>query len=115
MHSHIYQADALLAQEAEIHTLAGRHALPVLAAFVDGRGLACPLPLLKAKIALRSLSVQQVLYLVANDSNAATDLTAFCQKNALTLEVWQSTAATSDDSTTSDTIFHFIITKNTGV
>ncbi|MDO4250420.1 MAG: sulfurtransferase TusA family protein [Moraxella sp.] len=110
MHSHIYFADTLSDQQALIDSLVATHSLPPLTAFVDGRHLACPLPLLKAKLALRHLKSNEHLYLVATDKNSVTDLTAFCQKNSLTSQHWQ-----SDDSTTSDTIFHFIITKNTSV
>ncbi|WP_350617191.1 sulfurtransferase TusA family protein, partial [Pseudomonas sp. HY7a-MNA-CIBAN-0227] len=34
---------------------------------VDGRGLACPMPLLKTKVALREVAAGESLYVVATD------------------------------------------------
>ncbi|OOR92793.1 hypothetical protein B0181_01270 [Moraxella caviae] len=78
-----------------------------LGAFFDAQGLPCPMPLLKAKVALRTLTAQESLYLLASDGNSQTDIAAFCQKNALAMRTWTTTHAQ-----TSATIFHFIITKN---
>ena len=84
---------------------------------VDGRALACPMPLLKTKVALRDVAVGESLYVIATDPNSRADIAAFCQQTQLSntaiplqLVVNQSTL----DATTSasfDTIFHFIITK----
>ena len=91
---------------------------------VDGRGLACPMPLLKTKVALRSVLTGESLYVVATDPNSQADIMAFCQQslqtdsfNPLALIINQATL--SDNKTTSndnskysvDTIYHFIITK----
>ena len=91
---------------------------------VDGRGLACPMPLLKTKVALRSVLTGESLYVVATDPNSQADIMAFCQQswqtdsaNPLSLTVNQATVL--DNKTTSndnskysvDTIYHFIITK----
>ncbi|WP_333613497.1 sulfurtransferase TusA family protein [Psychrobacter sp.] len=91
---------------------------------VDGRGLACPMPLLKTKVALREVAVGESLYVIATDPNSQADISAFCQQsqqtgtaNPLLLIINQSTAANigksleakSKDSV--DTIYHFIITK----
>ena len=91
---------------------------------VDGRGLACPMPLLKTKVALRSVLTGESLYVVATDPNSQADIMAFCQQslqtdsaNPLFLTVNQATALenktmSSDQSKYSvDTIYHFIITK----
>ena len=88
---------------------------------VDGRGLACPMPLLKTKVALRNVNVGESLYVVATDPNSQADIRAFCQQtqqmlapNALSLVLNQTTSGLPNDSAsacTSDTIFHFIITK----
>ena len=91
---------------------------------VDGRGLACPMPLLKTKIALREVAIGESLYVVATDPNSQADIRAFCQQsqqtdtvNPLLLLINQATAANSDKtlgaktSTAVDTIYHFIITK----
>ena len=91
---------------------------------VDGRGLACPMPLLKTKVALRSVDAGESLYVVATDPNSQADIMAFCQQslqtdaaNSLVLMINQ--ASTSDSKAASDhpskysadTIYHFIITK----
>lgn len=87
---------------------------------VDGRGLACPMPLLKTKVALRDVSTGESLYVVATDPNSQADILAFCQQTqqngtqALTLILNQVTHSRSDnrlDTAKLDTIFHFIITK----
>ena len=91
---------------------------------VDGRGLACPMPLLKTKVALRNIAINEALYIIATDPNSQADIVAFCQQNwqtkdgsCLQLLVNQSTVKLNQSSTDAsvtasfDTIFHFIITK----
>lgn len=46
---------------------------------VDARGLACPLPLLRAKVALNGMTVGQVLYLVATDAGSQRDISRFAE------------------------------------
>jgi len=89
--------------------------------FVDGRGLACPMPLLKTKVALRDITVGESLYVVATDSNSQADITAFCRQSQqsqaadfLDLVVNEVTDHSSVDGTSLQrfaTIYHFIITK----
>ena len=89
--------------------------------FVDGRGLACPMPLLKTKVALRDVTSGESLYVVATDANSQADITAFCRQsqqtdtaNQLLLSLHRVTNPPPDDSVPSqrfDTIYHFIITK----
>lgn len=50
--------------------------LPV-AAVIDASGLTCPLPLLKAKQALKPLSVGECLKVVATDPGSVRDFNAF--------------------------------------
>ncbi len=91
---------------------------------VDGRGLACPMPLLKTKVALRNVDAGQALYVVATDPNSQADIMAFCQQSMQTdvndsLSLTLNKATVSDNKATSDnyskysvdTIYHFIITK----
>ena len=91
---------------------------------VDGRGLACPMPLLKTKVALRSVATGESLYVVATDPNSQADIMAFCQQslradalNPLLLMINQATAIANESVSTKkskysvDTIYHFIITK----
>lgn len=72
--------------------------------FFDARNLPCPMPLLKAKITLRDVAPNGVLYLLATDKNSQIDLVAYCQKNKLPIKTWAYGQT--------DTIFHFLITKN---
>ena len=91
---------------------------------VDGRGLACPMPLLKTKVALRNVNIGESLYVVATDPNSQADIMAFCQQslqtdssNPLSLMINQATLSDNKASSDSyskysvDTIYHFIITK----
>ena len=91
---------------------------------VDGRGLACPMPLLKTKVALRSVVAGESLYVVATDPNSQADIMAFCQQSiqtdaASSLSLIINQASVSDRKAAShqqskhsvDTIYHFIITK----
>lgn len=52
---------------------------------VDARGLACPLPLLRAKVALNSMHAGQVLYLVATDAGSQRDIARFAELAGHTL------------------------------
>ncbi len=46
---------------------------------LDAKGLNCPLPILKAKNALKALSNGQVLEILATDPGAIKDFEAFCR------------------------------------
>ena len=46
---------------------------------VDARGLACPLPLLRAKVALNGMNAGQVLYLTATDAGSQRDISRFAE------------------------------------
>lgn len=46
---------------------------------VDARELRCPLPLLKAKQALRDLQKGELMRVLATDAASARDFRAFCQ------------------------------------
>ena len=48
---------------------------------VDAKGLACPLPLVRTKKAIDTLSSGEVLELQTTDSAAEKDLTAWAQKS----------------------------------
>ena len=96
----------------------------IIKQLVDGRGLACPMPLLKTKVALRNIALDESLYIMATDPNSQADIIAFCQQTwrikgacALQLIINESTAISHSSPIASesiakfDTIFHFIITK----
>ncbi|MDI4480468.1 sulfurtransferase TusA family protein [Moraxella osloensis] len=77
--------------------------------YVDGKGLACPMPLLKLKMALKKTALGHAVYVTATDPNSKRDIAAFCQHAGYTLV--QHTSITPSENTT-DTIFHSIITKS---
>ena len=45
---------------------------------LDVRGLACPLPVLRAKRAMKDVELQGVLHVLATDPGALKDIPAFC-------------------------------------
>lgn len=47
---------------------------------LDARGLSCPLPILRAKKALKEMTGGQVLYIQATDPGSARDFAAFSQQ-----------------------------------
>ena len=77
--------------------------------YVNGKGLACPMPLLKLKMALKKTALGHAVYVTATDPNSKRDIAAFCQHAGYTLV--QQTSTTPSENTT-DTIFHSIITKS---
>ena len=53
---------------------------PTPAKVLDVKGLNCPLPLLKCKVALNRLAAGQVLHILATDPMASLDFQAFCAR-----------------------------------
>lgn len=47
---------------------------------LDAKGLNCPLPVLKAKVALTRMQAGQVLYVEATDPHATIDFEAYCAR-----------------------------------
>ncbi|MEJ2403671.1 MAG: sulfurtransferase TusA family protein [Candidatus Thiodiazotropha sp.] len=47
---------------------------------LDARGLNCPLPILKTKKALATLSAGEVLQITATDPGSVKDLSSFCEQ-----------------------------------
>jgi tRNA 2-thiouridine synthesizing protein A len=47
---------------------------------LDARGLNCPLPILRAKKSINSLSSGQVLRILATDPGSVKDFEAFCKQ-----------------------------------
>ncbi|AWB33512.1 sulfurtransferase TusA family protein [Orrella marina] len=54
--------------------------VPVPTQTVDARGLACPLPILKAKKALSAMQSGDVLEVITTDRHAMRDFQAFCKQ-----------------------------------
>ncbi len=55
---------------------------------LDVKGLACPLPVLKAKKKLKSLEPGDELEVLATDPSAVEDFRAFCELTGHTLIDW---------------------------
>lgn len=47
--------------------------------FLDAKGLVCPLPVLRARKALKDIASGQELRIEATDSNAVQDFRAYCE------------------------------------
>ncbi|MEM7190504.1 MAG: sulfurtransferase TusA family protein [Pseudomonadota bacterium] len=73
-----------------------------IAADLDTCGLLCPLPVLKARKALRSLSPGAVLRMRADDPAAAIDVPHFCAEQGHEL---------MSDSQDSDGVLEFLIKR----
>jgi tRNA 2-thiouridine synthesizing protein A len=68
---------------------------------LDVKGMACPLPVLRANRALRSLPAGERLRVLATDRAAVADFQAFCRETGHALLAW------SEDSG----VFSFVIRK----
>ena len=49
---------------------------------LDVKGLTCPLPILRTKLALSKMQSSQVLYVMATDPHSVVDFQAFCERTA---------------------------------
>jgi tRNA 2-thiouridine synthesizing protein A len=58
----------------------GAASMPDFHQTVDATGLACPLPILRAKKALSTLSSGEVLRVITTDRGAVRDFQAFCKQ-----------------------------------
>jgi len=61
-------------------------------ATLDARGLKCPLPVLKARRALKDLPPGEALEVLATDPAAPKDFQAFAREAGLTLETLEAPA-----------------------
>ena len=59
---------------------------------IDTRGLNCPLPILKAKRAMRDVPAGGVLQVLATDPGALKDFEAFCRTTGTQLLDWSEAA-----------------------
>ena len=53
---------------------------------LDATGLKCPMPVLRARRALKAMETGTLLELLADDPAAASDVSAFCEMTGDTLE-----------------------------
>ena len=49
---------------------------------LDAKGLDCPLPILKTKVALSRMKAGEVLHVMATDPHSVIDFKAFCARTA---------------------------------
>lgn len=70
-------------------------------ATLDARGLKCPLPVLKARKALKGMDAGAVLEVLADDPSAPADFRSFCETTGDALE----------ESPGEDGGYRFLITK----
>lgn len=68
---------------------------------LDVKGLNCPLPILRAKKALKEVSMGGTLQVLATDPGSVKDFEAFCRATGNELL----------ESTTDDKIFSFVIKR----
>lgn len=69
---------------------------------LDARGLACPLPLLKAKKALNELGVGETLRVLATDAGSVRDFRVFAEMSGHDLL----------ESEESDGVYSYLLKKN---
>ena len=68
---------------------------------LDAKGLLCPLPVLKARRALKQMPAGEVLEVLATDPGAVEDFKSFCEVTGHQLVA----------STEADGVFSFVIRK----
>ena len=68
---------------------------------LDARGLNCPLPILRAKKALKDLQSGQVLHIIATDAGSVKDFAAFAEQTGNELL----------ESSESGDEYHFLLKK----
>ena len=70
---------------------------------LDLKGLKCPLPVLRAKKALKALNPGDTLEVIATDPCSVKDFPAFCDTTGNTLVNWDET----------DGVYRFVLRKKT--
>lgn len=70
---------------------------------LDVRGLACPLPVLRAKKTLKTLDIGGILRVEATDPNSVKDMAAFCKQTGNELM----------ESTSAEGVYIFLIKRTT--
>jgi tRNA 2-thiouridine synthesizing protein A len=68
---------------------------------LDAKGLNCPLPILKARKALKDVAAGETLEILSTDPGSVADFQAFCRQTGNELL----------ESTTDDSVFRFLIRR----
>ena len=69
---------------------------------LDAKGLNCPLPILKARKALKDVPPGEILEVLSTDSGSIADFQAFCRQTGNELM----------ESTTEDSVYRFLIKRS---
>ncbi len=69
---------------------------------LDARGLKCPLPVLKARKAMKALAAGEILEVLASDPSAPQDFRSFCETTGHHLR----------ESSEEDGLFRFLLEKS---
>ena len=71
---------------------------------LDAKGLNCPLPILKARKALKDVGAGETLEILSTDPGSVADFQAFCRQTGNELL----------ESSSDDTVFRFLIKRPAG-
>ena len=80
-----------------------------IAQYVNGKSLACPMPLLKLKMALKNTAIGDSVYLTATDANSCHDIGAFCRHLGYD---FSSIAVENAMLEPTATVFHILVQKS---
>lgn len=69
---------------------------------LDAKGLNCPLPILKARKALKDVPPGEILEVLSTDPGSVADFQAFCRQTGNQLM----------ESTTDESVFRFLIKRS---
>ncbi|RLA31376.1 MAG: SirA family protein [Gammaproteobacteria bacterium] len=69
---------------------------------LDAKGLNCPLPILKARKALKDVPPGEILEVLSTDPGSVADFQAFCRQTGNELM----------ESTTDDSVYRFLIKRS---
>ena len=64
------------------------------ATVLDVKGLNCPLPILRTKKALKDVTLNATLTVIATDPSSVKDMEAFCRQTGNELQSWTDEAGT---------------------
>ena len=62
---------------------------------LDAKGLDCPLPILKTKVALSRMKAGEVLHVAATDPHSVIDFKAFCARTRTSSSITRNTVTSS--------------------
>ncbi|MEE8351123.1 MAG: sulfurtransferase TusA family protein [Rhodospirillales bacterium] len=69
---------------------------------LDAKGVSCPIPVIKTRLAINEMDVGEVITVLATDPASAIDIRHFCNVTGNPLL----------DSTTDDSVYRYVIRKD---